>query len=107
MVPFLYPKDYVPYYNRDPKRDHHFDNHPYVSMCVCVCACLHVGVYVCVSASSGFQVYRSLPKLTVPIIRIVVCWGLCWSPYSGKAPYTIHIYIYIYVMHIYDVALGV
>ena len=21
--------NYVPYYNRDPKRDHHFDNHPY------------------------------------------------------------------------------
>ena len=19
----------MPYYNRDPKRDHHFDNHPY------------------------------------------------------------------------------
>ena len=29
--PFLeYPKYWVPYYNRDPKRDHNFDNHhPY------------------------------------------------------------------------------
>ena len=26
---FGYPKYLVPYYNRDPKRDHHFDNHPY------------------------------------------------------------------------------
>ena len=24
-----YPKYWVPYYNRDPKRDHNFDNHPY------------------------------------------------------------------------------
>ena len=29
MVPFGYPKYLVPYYNRDPKRDHDFDNHPY------------------------------------------------------------------------------
>ena len=28
--PFGYPKYSVPYYNRDPKRDHDFDNHPYV-----------------------------------------------------------------------------
>ena len=28
MVPVGYPKYYVPYYNRDPKRDHNFDNHP-------------------------------------------------------------------------------
>ena len=27
---FGYPKDKVPYYNRDPKRDHNFDNHPHV-----------------------------------------------------------------------------
>ena len=28
--PFLgYPKYEVPYYNKDPKRDHNFDNHPY------------------------------------------------------------------------------
>ena len=27
---FGYPKYQVPYYNRDPKRDHNFDNHPYV-----------------------------------------------------------------------------
>ena len=26
---FGYPKYQVPYYNRDPKRDHNFDNHPY------------------------------------------------------------------------------
>ena len=26
---FGYPKYSVPYYNRDPKRDHHFDNHPF------------------------------------------------------------------------------
>ena len=25
---FGYPKYYVPYHNRDPKRDHSFDNHP-------------------------------------------------------------------------------
>ena len=25
---FGYPKYQVPYYNRDPKRDHNFDNHP-------------------------------------------------------------------------------
>ena len=25
---FGYPENYVPYYNRDPKRDHNFDNHP-------------------------------------------------------------------------------
>ena len=25
---FGYPKYEVPYYNRDPKRDHNFDNHP-------------------------------------------------------------------------------
>ena len=30
MVPFWVPKYEVPYYNRDPKRDHNFDNHPYV-----------------------------------------------------------------------------
>ena len=24
----------MPYYNRDPKRDHNFDNHPYVSLWV-------------------------------------------------------------------------
>ena len=29
MVPFGYPKYLGPYYNRDPKRDHDFDNHPY------------------------------------------------------------------------------
>ena len=28
--PFLgYPTYQVPYYNRDPKRDHNFDNHPF------------------------------------------------------------------------------
>ena len=26
---FGYPKYQVPYYNRDPKRDHNFYNHPY------------------------------------------------------------------------------
>ena len=26
---FGYPKYSVPYYNKDPKRDHDFDNHPY------------------------------------------------------------------------------
>ena len=26
---FGYPKYWVPYYNKDPKRDHIFDNHPY------------------------------------------------------------------------------
>ena len=25
---FWYPKYEVPYYNKDPKRDHNFDNHP-------------------------------------------------------------------------------
>ena len=25
---FGYPKYWVPYYNKDPKRDHNFDNHP-------------------------------------------------------------------------------
>ena len=25
---FGYPKYYVPYYNKEPKRDHNFDNHP-------------------------------------------------------------------------------
>ena len=30
--PFLgYPNDQSPYYNRDPKRDHNFDNHPHVA----------------------------------------------------------------------------
>ena len=28
MVPFGYPTYVVPYYNRDPKMDHNFDNHP-------------------------------------------------------------------------------
>ena len=28
---FWYPKYWVPHYNRDPKRDHYFDNHPYIS----------------------------------------------------------------------------
>ena len=28
MVPFGNPKYSVPYYNRDPKRDHNLDNHP-------------------------------------------------------------------------------
>ena len=27
--PFGYPKYEVPYYNRDPKKDHNFDNHPF------------------------------------------------------------------------------
>ena len=27
--PFGYPKYMVPYYKRDPKREHNFDNHPY------------------------------------------------------------------------------
>ena len=27
--PFLGTPNYVPYYNRDPKRDHNFDNNPY------------------------------------------------------------------------------
>ena len=31
MVPFGYPKYSVPHYNRDPRRDHNFDNHPYAS----------------------------------------------------------------------------
>ena len=31
---FGYPKYWVPYYNRDPKRDHNFDNHPYVYICI-------------------------------------------------------------------------
>ena len=29
---FGYPKYSVPYYNRDPKRDCDFDDHPYVSL---------------------------------------------------------------------------
>ena len=29
MVPFWVPQIIGPYYNRDPKRDHNFDNHPY------------------------------------------------------------------------------
>ena len=29
---FGYPKYEVPYYDRDPKRDHNFDNHPDTSM---------------------------------------------------------------------------
>ena len=30
MVPFLGTLNIsVPYYNKDPKRDHNFDNHPY------------------------------------------------------------------------------
>ena len=28
MVPFWVPKYSVPYYIRDPKRDHNFDSHP-------------------------------------------------------------------------------
>ena len=27
---FGYPKYKVPFYNRDPKRDHNFDNHPHL-----------------------------------------------------------------------------
>ena len=27
---FGYPKYEVPYFNRDPKRDHNFDNHPHI-----------------------------------------------------------------------------
>ena len=27
---FGYPKNSVPYCNRDPQRDHNFDNHPYI-----------------------------------------------------------------------------
>ena len=29
---FGYPKYWVPYYIRDPKKDHNFDNHPYEHM---------------------------------------------------------------------------
>ena len=29
--PFLGTLNYVRYYNRDPKRDRNFDNHPYAS----------------------------------------------------------------------------
>ena len=29
--PFLGPLNWAPYYNRDPKRDHNFDNPPYDS----------------------------------------------------------------------------
>ena len=37
MVPFLgYPKYYVPYYNRDPKRDHNFDKPPNVKVKILV-----------------------------------------------------------------------
>ena len=33
MVPFLgYPKYSVPYYDRDPKKDHNFGNHPYIQL---------------------------------------------------------------------------
>ena len=47
----------MPYYNRDPKRDHNFDNHPYrhctgvfrddIGMYrdICVYTCGKVGVY--------------------------------------------------------------
>ena len=30
--PFLGPLNYAPYYNKDPKRDHNFENPPYVYM---------------------------------------------------------------------------
>ena len=30
MAPFGYPKYQVQYDNKDPKRDHNFDNHPYI-----------------------------------------------------------------------------
>ena len=29
---FGYPKYQVPYYNRNPKKDHIFDNHPYLDL---------------------------------------------------------------------------
>ena len=35
MVIFGCPKYEVPYYNRDPKRDHNFDNHPHASASEC------------------------------------------------------------------------
>ena len=34
MVFFGYPQYEVPYYNRDPERDHNFGNHPYAFTCL-------------------------------------------------------------------------
>ena len=42
MAPlFGYPKYEVPYYTRDPKRDHHFDNHQYTHNMVTEFKCLN------------------------------------------------------------------
>ena len=50
MVPFLgYPKYQGPYFNRDPKRDHNFDNH----------LCVHLPSSLILSRAEGPKTFKS------------------------------------------------
>ena len=67
---FGYPKYLVPYYNRDPKRDHNFDNHPFV----------YVDVYI--------YIYTHSPITLNP--KHVISLSLSLSV-------SMHIYVYIFL----------
>ena len=58
---FGYPKYKVPFYNRDPKRAHNFDNHLYIHTCVCVrtelrrCICSHTHTHENINKSPDIR----------------------------------------------------
>ena len=71
----------MPYYNRDPKRDHNFHNHPFVDVCRRICCssmvfrihelgrllswrCMRAG-----NVPSAAEASRSFPKIRIPQYR--------------------------------------
>ena len=79
----------MPYYNRDPQRDHNFDNRPYVDiMCMNVCVYIYICMYIhTVTYTYTTQRYRDVLIHTswVSSSSRLTCWllfsdiRLCWS----------------------------
>ena len=69
---FGYPKYSVPYYHKDPKRDHNFDNHPYM-------------MQGCHTPLPPPPCYPPLPVMWVVVLFGLVAFPV-WSCFASSPP---------------------
>ena len=72
----------MPYYNRDPKRDHSFDNHPYT-----FCAALSIGCSALLLVAPGSALGRLVTGL---LLRTLMGIYLCLNEWINEY---IHMFI--------------
>ena len=100
---FGYPTYEVPYYNTDPKRDHNFENHPYMY--------IYIYIHICATPPPKHPPFFQSPESRLELMESAAAddfrsetsnMGNTIKAYKnvdlwGGGGYHIYVYIYIYI----------